>query len=294
MLNHSLSFVAKRWCVLLGGAALTALAGCSAGPPQELRGPGPQAGQNFRTETKLTVTDGRLAMRAGSQKLEGTCEMVTTIVVDNEILAVEGRQVTKHQSTIVANESKTSMKVGGQAHAQTERAALRGEKILHERQGWWRNSLVGKTPTAKQKKELAFLDPLENEDELYPEGQVKPGYTWKVDGARLRKFLGAHCTALSGEAAMTFERTTTFGGESCALIRLTMNVKGKVRDLDSNELSVELNVKGSMHRSLKSGYDVKHSVAGTMKLGGTVTSGKQRVQMEMDGPVTLEATTKLK
>jgi hypothetical protein len=294
-LNRISSFSVKRWGVLLGAAALTALAGCSAEPPQELRGRGRQPGQSSRTETKLTLTDASLRMSAAGKKLEGSCDMVMTTATDTEILAVEGRQVTKHQTTIVSQDHEAAMRVGGRTHRQNERGALVGEQILCERtNGRWRNTVLGKKATAKQLGALAFLMPMENDDELFPEGPVKAGSTWTVEGSQLRKFFGTPCTSLSGKATMTFERTTTVNGEPCARIQLALRLKGKILDGDNNQLSFDLDVKGPWYRSLKSGYDAWYVMSGTIRMGGTVVSSGQRVQMEINGPVKVEATTKLK
>jgi hypothetical protein len=286
----------KRWGVLLGAAALTALAGCSAEPPQQaLRGPGPQPGQSSRTETKYTLTDGSLRMSAAGKKLEGSCDMVMTTVEDTEILAVEGRQVTKHQTTIVSQDREISTRASGRKHRQNERGALVGEQILCERtNGRWRNTVIGKKATAKQLKALAFLEPMENDDDLFPEGPVKPGSTWTVDGSKLRKFLGTACTSLSGKATMTFERMNTVNGEPCARIQLALRLKGKILDGDNNPLSFDLDIKGPLYRSLKSGYNAWYVMSGTLQMGGTVVSSGYRVQMEINGPVRAEATTKRK
>jgi hypothetical protein len=234
-------------------------------------------------------------VRAGNQRQEGTCDLTITNVEDDEILEVEGRQVTKQQTTVITDDRSESIQVGGEQDSHTERGPLVGEKILRERKnGKWKNTLVGKQPTPKQQKELDFLGPLENQDDLYPEGKVEPGHTWKVDPAHLRKLLGPGCTELSGEASMTFVRTTTLDGESCALINLSMNIKGKMLDDNNNEANIELTVKGPEYRSLRSGYNIKSSLSGTMKLTGTVVEGGQRVQMEMSGPVTVEVINKMK
>jgi hypothetical protein len=287
------SLRANRWRLLVV-AALIGLVGCSAGPPQDLRGPARQKGQAFRTEMKLVMTKGKLVMGAGIQREEGTCDMTMTVVEDDEILEVQGRQVTKQQTTVITDDR--SMRVDGEKVPGPERGDLLvGEKILRERKdGKWKNTLVGKQPTTEQQKELHALGPLENTDDLYPEGKVKPGHTWKVDPAHLRKLLGPGCTEVSGEASMTFERTTTLDGEACALINLSMNIKGKMLDEDNTEANIELTVKGPEYRSIRSGYNIKSSLSGTMKLSGTIVEGGQRIQMEMSGPVTIETITKMK
>jgi hypothetical protein len=274
---------------------LTALAGCSSGEPQDLRGPGPQKGQAFRSETKVVLTNGTVVVHAGAERLEGACSMTMTNIEDDEILAVEGRQVTKQRTTVITDDISRSVQIDGEKDSGTERGPLVGEKILCERKdGKWKNALIGKEPTEKQKKELKFFDPAENKDELYPEGKVKPGHTWKVDAAHLRKLLSPRCTALFGEASITFVRTTTLDGESCAVIYLSMNIKGRLLDDDNNEASITLIVKGPEYRSLGSGYNVKSSLSGTIRMTRTVVVEGERVPMWMSGPVTIETVTKLK
>jgi hypothetical protein len=293
VLSHSGSRRASRWCLLVV-AALIAQVGCSAGPSQDLRGPGRRKGETFRTESRTVMKNGKAVVRVGKESQEGSCEMTMTSVEEEQILAVEGRRVTKQQTTVLTDEMSLSVRIAGEHDNGTERGALVGEKILREfKDGKWKNTLVGKEPTAKQQKELDSLDPLEDGGELYPEGPVKPGHTWKVDPARLRKFFGPSCTALSGEASMTFVRTTTLDGESCILINFTMNVKGKLLE-DNNEMDFELRVKGPEYRSLRSWYNIKSSLAGTMKRSGTIVNEGQRVLVEMSGPVTIETITKLK
>jgi hypothetical protein len=275
--------------------ALTALAGCSAGPPQDLRGPGRQKGQAFRTEDKLVLKNGKMVMSAGLQKQEGTCDLTWSIVEDYRILEVEGGLVTKQETTVIRDDTIMSIRAEGQNESMTERGPLLGEKILRECRGdKWSNTLVGKEPTAKQRTELKILGPLEDSTDLYPEGKVKPGHTWSIEPARLRKLIGPSFTSLSGTASLTFVKTTSLDGESCALIDLTMDIKGKALEEDNSETTVELSVKGPEYRSLRSWYNIKSTLSGTMKKSGTVAEQGQRVQFEVSGPVTIETIAKLK
>jgi hypothetical protein len=279
-----------------GAAALlvAALSGC-AGPPQVLRGPPPQEGETSRTETRTTVKNGKVVMHAGVERAEGTWSMTSTLVEDDEILEVDGLQVTKLQTTVVTDVYSESIKVQGENHDTSESGPLAGETVLRQRlDGKWKNTLLGKAPTAKQQKELDALPNHENNDDLLPEGPVKPGFSWELKADRLRRHIGARCTSLTGEAKMTFVRTTKVNGESCLQIDVVVDVKGKMLDDDGNEMEIEKKVKGTEYRSLKTGYEVKTTLSGTMKASGTVGSGGQRVKVEMSGPVTIETATKPK
>jgi hypothetical protein len=275
--------------------ALTVLAGCSAGPPQELRGPGRKKGEVFRTERKLVLKNGKMVVWAGLQKQEGTCDLTSTIVEDDQILEVEEGRVTKQETTVIDDETNITARADGQNESKTEHGPLLGEKILRERHGdKWTNTLVGKEPNAKQKTELNILGPLEDKRDLYPEGKVNPGHTWTIEPARLRKLLGPSLKDQSGIASMTFVRTTSLDGEPCALINFTLNMKAKALEEDNSESTVEFNIKGPLYRSLRSGYTIKASLSGTMKKSGTLMEQGQRLQLEVSGPVTLETFDKLK
>jgi hypothetical protein len=303
--NRTPSLRAHRCCIVLTAAVLTGLGGCSAGPPQVLRGPPPRKGEASRTQTKMVMEKGKISIRflprveglglRGIERHEGTCAMTVTSVEEDEILEVDDRQVTKQHTKFITEDSTQTIEIDGEKDSHTERGPLVGETVLRQPLGGtWKNTLVGKAPTPKQQKELESLPPLENTDDLVPEGAVKPGHTWKIDAARLRKLIGARCTALTGEASMTFERTTTHGGESCALIQVTMNVKGKMLDDDNNAMAIEVTATGTTYQSLKTGYDVQTSLTGTIKIEGTVVREGQRIQTEISGPITLESSTKPK
>jgi hypothetical protein len=275
--------------------ALTALAGCSAGPPQDLRGPGRRKGEAFRTEGKMVLKNGKVTLSADNQRGEGTCDITATFVEDDLILEVKGGRVTKQETTVISDDTSISIQADGQNEKFPERGPLAGEKILRERRGdQWKNTLVGKEPTTKQKTELHFLGPLEDSADLYPEGKVKPGHTWNIDPARLHKLFGPSCTALSGKASMTFVRTTSVDGEPCALIDFTIDIKGKMREESDAEINFKLSAKGPGYRSLRSGYTIKSSLSGTMKVSGTMMEQGQRVHLQMSGPVTIETINKLK
>jgi hypothetical protein len=280
---------------LLVVAALTALAGCSAGPPQDLRGPGRRKGEAFRTESKLVLKNGKIVVSAGLQRQEGTCDLTWTLVEDDQILEVQGGRVTKQETTVIRDNTSIFIRADGENESITQRGPLLGERILRERHGGkWTNTLVGKEPTAKQKTELKLLGPLEDSADLYPEGKVKPGHTWSIDPARLRKLFGPSCTALSGKASMTYVRTTNFDSEPCALIDFTLDIKGKELTEDNREVDFELSVKGPGYRSLRSGYTIKSFLSGSMRRSGTVVDQGQRLQLEMSGQVTIETIDKLK
>jgi hypothetical protein len=236
-----------------------------------------------------------MILSVGNRREEGTCDLTSTVVEDDQILEVEGGEVTKQETTVISHDTTISIQAEGQNESFTERGPLVGEKILRERRGdQWRNTLVGKEPTAKQKTKLHFLGPLETSADLYPEGKVKPGHTWSIDPARLRKFFGPRFTDLSGSASRTFVKTTSLDGEPCALIDFTMDIKGKTREENNTESTIELSVKGPGYRSLRSGYTIKSSLSGTMKRSGTIVHQGQQVELEISGPVTIETIDKLK
>src|SRR5262245_54573450 len=124
------SLRASRWRLLII-AGLIGLVGCSGGPPQELRGPGPQKGQVRRTEVRVTMEKGKVILRAAGERVEGTCDLTIVNVEDDEILEVEGRQVTRQRTTVITDEVSESIRIDGEnASLPPERGPLAGEQIL--------------------------------------------------------------------------------------------------------------------------------------------------------------------
>lgn len=261
----------------------------------DLRGPAPQKGQVYVSKTVMRVKNADVTVKAAGQTLNIKQTMTMNGDEEEKVLAVEGRQVTKSQAKVIKDEVKTVAEFGGQKQEDTKKNELQGEVIISERtgDGKWKHSLVDNKPTDEQKKELDKRLGPENDDDLYPAEKVKVGHTWTVDAAAMKKFFGNSFTDIQGKISQKFVRVEDLNGESCAVIESSGPIKAKMNDEDA-KMSVEVELKSTSWRSLKTGLDVKATYAGKIRMSGKQKMDGIEADVTIEGPLSGEGTTKLK
>lgn len=261
----------------------------------DLRGPAPEKGQVFVSKGTLTIKDADTTIKVGGQKLDIKMTMLVTSEEEAKVLAVDGRDVTKCQTKVVKERADVTATVGGQETTQTEPTALEKETIISERDGKkWKHALVDTKPTEKQKKELDSRNGIENDDDMYPKEKVKVGHAWTVDGAALNKMLGNSFTEIKGKVNQKFTKIDEVGGEKVAVIESAAKITGKMKDDGEPTVDVEMEMKITTWRSLKTGVAVKEKFTGKIKLAGTVKMDDMKAEMTLSGPISGDSTTKLK
>ena len=176
----------------------------------DLRGPAPEKGQVFVSKGTLKIKDADMTMKVAGVMKSGKITMTATSEEEAKVLAVEGRNVTKCQTKIVAEKAVITASIDGMEIPDiSEPAALEKETVISERvgEGKWKHVLVDTKPTAKQKKELDNRNGIENDDDLYPKDKVKVGHKWTVDASALSKMLGNSFTDIKGELDQKFLKT---------------------------------------------------------------------------------------
>jgi hypothetical protein len=261
----------------------------------DLRGPAPSKGQTVVTNTIFKITEADVALKAGGVDLKATQTLTSTEEEEIKVIAVDGRQVTKAQTKVTREKVDTVANLGGADMNDTKAGELEGEVIISERTGAgkWKHSLVDNKPTDKQKKELDKRVGPENQDDLYPSGKVKVGHTWTVDATALQRIFGGSITDLKGKLKMKFVKVEEIDGEFCAVVEAEGKISGVAKD-DEGELDVELDLKGTTWRSIKTGVDVKDKAKGRIKMSGKVKMEGAEVELTLEGPVTINSTSKLK
>ena len=262
----------------------------------DLRGPAPTKGQVFASKMTLKIKDADTMLKVMGQsiKLKMTMDMIGE--EEQKVLEVDGRNVTKCQSKIIKERADITTDFGG-GMTMSQPTELEGEVIISKRVGEnkWEHSLVDSKPTEKQKKELDNRNGIENEDELYPAEKVKVGHTWKVEAKALTKLFGNSFTDIKGELKQKFLKVETIAGEECAVVESAGLVKGKMKDDDGKPtMDVEMDLKATAWRSIKTGVEVKGTFEGKIKLAGTQKIDDAKVEIVMSGPMSGETTTKLK
>ncbi len=289
-----------RGLLLAGGlAAVLGAAGLgrAADEAYDLRGPAPVKGQVFASKMKMNIKNADATLKVAGQALKMKMSMVVTGEEEQKVLAVDGRNVTKCRSEIIKERADVTADLGGMPMSKTESTELEGKVVISERvgDGKWKHSLVDAKPTEKQKKELDSRNGIENEDDLYPAGKVKVGHAWTVDAKALVKLFGNSFTDIKGELKQKFVRVEAVDGEECAVVESVGTVKGKMKDEDGEPtLDVEMDLKVTAWRSVKTGVELKGTFAGTIKLSGKQKVDDQAIDITLAGPLTGESSTRLK
>ena len=294
-------FVNRPWVAALAGAALLLIALPSAPavpqgePTYDLRGPAPVKGQVIRETTKMTLKDGTMTIKVAGEKLEGKISMEGEAEDEVELLAVDGRRVTKASTKKLKDEMKITMELGGEKMTETETDDLAGQTVISE---WvkdgWKNTLKEGKPTEEQEKALKdFIGP-ESDDPIYPDKKVGVGAQWDIDAAALGKLLGSsRVTNVSGKGKGKFQALEKVNGEPCAVIHMDIQLKCKMPS-DDKEMDVELNGKVISYRSVKTGMDLKYKFEGKGRFAGDMEEAGMKISVEFAGPFTIEGTAAVK
>lgn len=285
----------------IGALALVAVAAANLGraaddDTYDLRGPAPQKGQVFVSKGTLKIKDADTTMKVMGQTVNMKINLVVSSEEEAKVLAVSGREVTKCQTKIVKERADVTANLGGmELPPQTEPTALEKETVISERDGkGWKHSLVDSKPTEKQKKELDTRNGIENDDDLYPEEKVKVGHTWKVDAAALTKMLGNSFSDVKGKLDQKFVKVEDVDGDPCAVVESTGKLTAKMKDEGEPTVDVEMELKVTTYKSLKTGVSVREKFEGKIKLEGTQKMDDVKVDIKMSGPISGDSTTSLK
>lgn len=285
-----------KWAIGAVAVALFAAMNLSRAADDEtydLRGPAPKEKQTFVSKNTMKIKDADTTMKVAGMEVSLKSNLVFTSEEEVKILAVKGREVTKCQTKVVKEHVAMTATFGGQEINQDESGALEKEIIISERDGKkWKHSLVDTSANEKQKKELANRNGVESDDDLYPAEKVKVGHAWTVDAAALAKTLGNSFTDLKGKVKQKFAKVEDLNGEKVAVIESDTKFSGKMKEDGEPSMDVEMEMKITTWRSLKTGLAVKEKYEGKIKLSGTVKMDDAKVEMTLSGPLSGESTTK--
>jgi hypothetical protein len=285
-----------KWMIGAAAVLFTALGLGRAADDEkyDLRGPAPQKGQVFLSKSTLKIKNADATIKIGGQEIAMKLDLVVTSEEEAKVLAVDGRNVTKCQTKIIKERADVTATFGGQEMSHTEPTALEKETVFSERDGdKWKHSLLDTKPTEKQKKELDNRNGIENDDDLYPKEKVAVGHKWTVDAVALNKLLGNSFTAVKGKIAQKFLKVEEVDGEKVAVVESTGKITAKMKEDGEPTVDVEMDLKVTTWRSLKTGLAVKEKFEGKIKLSGTVKMDGAEAEMTLNGPITGDSTSKL-
>jgi len=284
---------------LLTLAALLVSSVTSATPAPEdaydLRGPAPKKGMVIRDTMVFKMIKADLSVDIGNgNKFDGTMDMTATSESEEEILGVDGRDVTKLRTKVLKDDVARKTTVNGKTDSDTEKKSLVGEIVYSEKtKNGWKHSLEDAKPTDKQEKELKDFDDPVNDDDLYPEGKVKVGHSWDIDANAFKKVVGSKMTDAKGSGKGKLVSIDMLNGEACAVIEIEFDVKARLKQEDS-DFQVTMKGKIKSYRSIAEGIDLKFSIDGTAKFDGDAEEDGMKYQMVFSGKMTGEGTTIIK
>ena len=117
---------------------------------QNLRGPGPEAGSVYLTESTTTMTGGTLTVDLGGTTQSAGLDMTTRFESEETVVDVSDNRKTRVRTRVIRDEVTDTLRADSQTETKTEAGPLVGETIESE---WavdrWTQQLVEKAPTAR-------------------------------------------------------------------------------------------------------------------------------------------------
>lgn len=260
----------------------------------DLRGPAPIKGQIITLANKTNYKNALRTIKSGDRAIEDRFNDVTTKERETEVLAVENGSATRVRVKVVKDVSEET-RVKGKRMARSARPnRLDGQILFGElTKGEWKYTLDDVTPTPEQKRALKEFQPFRGEDELLPKEKVKIGHTWKIGTPEFKKVLGSQFRELDAKGTGKLLRIEKVGEEQVAVMEIEFELSGKSDD-DGLAMDIKIAAKNTIHRSLKTGYDIKGAGIGKLAIKGKGEIDGQKIEMEFTADVADEETAKVK
>jgi hypothetical protein len=164
---------------------------------------------------------------------------------------------------------------GGESKSKYADGRFKGETVWARKGvgGDWDYTLIGNEPTDAQRKRLKGMG--KASPGLYPDRRLKEGDTWTVDLREHPQFGMSEGVELTeGQLTLEFENLFEvtlvrlgFNKETCAKINVAGKARGKL--FSGGDVSVSLDVRGTIFRSIEKQLDVEQVWNWTLKIDGT-------------------------
>lgn len=260
----------------------------------DLRGPASIKGQVISLSSKTNYKNAVRKMKAGDNSFEDRFNDMTTKEKETEVLAVENGVATRVRVKVTKDVSEETRTKGKRMARKTQPNRLDGQILFGELvKGKWKYSLDDASPTPEQKRALKEYQPFRGEDELLPAGKVKVGHEWKLGSEQFQKLLGNQLQDINAKGTGKFLRVENDGDDQIAIIEIDFELTGKSED-EGLKTEMKLSGKHTLHRSLKTGYDIKGSGVGKMSMKGGGEIDGQKVEIEFNADIVDEETSKVK
>ena len=257
----------------------------------DLRGAAPVKGQVIEFSNKTNYKNAVRKSKSAESSREERFDEVTTKEKETEVLAVENGVATRVRVKITKDISEETRVKGKRTARKGRENRLHGQVLFGElAKGEWKYTLDDVTPTAEQKLALKEYSPFRGEDELLPKGKIKIGEQWKIGSAEFQKVLGNQLRDIKATGTGKLLRVEKDGDDTIAIMEIDFTLTGKGDD-DGLIMEVTIAAKNTIHRSLKTGYDVKGIGTGKLTIKG---KGEIEGEIEFTADVSDEETSKVK
>jgi hypothetical protein len=238
----------------------------------DVRGPPPRVRQVIHTTSRYEFKDYEFTRRVEDKDVTVSVTMTEVNEVESEVLAVDGREVTRYRTRHIKSDMTMAATIMGKVQKMNEVGGLTGAVVLSEKSGGkWTRTLVNDQPTDKQKQALDRAWRLDDDADI-PEGKLMVGRSWEPDPTRWLEGNGPQTTfqplsstpqkapsmgKYTGKVKATFARLERHDDQICAVIEYEVHAKNERAEYD---------LKGVTYRSLRLGYPLKNTIEGTLQI----------------------------
>lgn len=126
----------------------------------------------------------------------------------------------------------------------TEDSPLTGQLLVVDRlpEGGWKHRLADESALPKEQAAgveelLGELDSVERAAaSFYQDQELKVGESWQVPATSMVRWFGDEVDGFSGDITLVVDRMESLQGQSCVVMKVSLNTVGKMRDPDGYDL----------------------------------------------------------
>jgi hypothetical protein len=265
-----------------------------AADPPVLRRPTFAAADRLLTRLDLLLEDGKVTVTTPDGATGFPCTLrARTASVTRVVKVNPAAGPTETEVDVLADITTTTLTLieGDKTDRQvtTEANALDGRRLRYRagKAGWDGQLADASTPADLRPALSGYLPP--QDETILPDRPVKPGDTWQVKGAALRRFLGSEAIRLDGKAECEFRKVVERDGRPHAVVETSMELEAVALDESQEEYTIRLGLTGQSWLRLDTGREVEFAGKGSM----VVERKLAKNQSKLAGRFTLRGTTEV-
>lgn len=241
-------------------------------------------GKVLQESTDMAMKEGKMQIHFQGQAMDGSMDMKEAELKKWEFLTAD-----KRRYTLVKSEAKQKMVMMGQPTPMPNEvhALLVKPVIFTKKEGKWIGALEEGDATQKEQGEIKKIEEelaKDNDFKIYGDQARKIGDEWQVDGADI--FSMEDVMGVDAKLKMKFIKVEKFQDTQCAVFEATFTLKGQMEEMAGMSMDIELT--GTIHRSIIDHVDLSAQMTGAMNLQGKMEPQPGlALDMNMKGPMTM-------